>query len=69
MLKERVIYEVSQYRLLQNIEELYYSGEETKAKSNLSKLDRLKKRAIDIKAAGGYKNLPSIVKDELESMN
>ncbi|WP_429991957.1 YHYH domain-containing protein [Metabacillus fastidiosus] len=66
VLKERTIYEVSQFRLLQNIENLYYSGEEKEARNNLSKLDRLKERAVAIKAAGGYKNLPATVTSDLK---
>jgi len=67
ILKERVIYEVSQYRLLEEIESLYYSGDESTARNYLSKLDRLQRRAIEIKAAGGYKSLPPSINNELES--
>lgn len=66
--KERVIYEVSQYRLLQQIEDLYYSGDSSEISSLLSKLDRLQKRAIEIKAAGGYQVLPTNIDDELQQM-
>ncbi len=52
--RERVIYEVSQYRLINIIEGLFESGHDEKAKQNLAKLDRLKKGAVEIKNAGGY---------------
>ncbi|UGB30479.1 hypothetical protein [Metabacillus sp. B2-18] len=50
--KERVIYEVSQIRLLDIIERSYFDGNGQKATSDLKKLERLKKRAVDIKKAG-----------------
>ncbi|WP_121663665.1 hypothetical protein [Metabacillus litoralis] len=59
--KERVIYEVSQIRLLDIIERSYFDGNGQKATSDLKKLERLKKRAVDIKKAGGYAQLPASV--------
>jgi hypothetical protein len=53
--KERVIYEVSQYRLLLEIEALLQQGSIAQAKEDMAKLDRLIRQADEIKAAGGYK--------------
>ncbi|MBS2970747.1 hypothetical protein J9317_18545 [Metabacillus sp. KIGAM252] len=50
---ERTIYEVSQYRLLSSMENNVYKEAYT-IDSDLNKLDRLKKRATQIKEAGGY---------------
>ncbi|AZB44595.1 hypothetical protein CEF21_21180 [Bacillus sp. FJAT-42376] len=50
---ERTIYEVSQYRLLQSMESKNLQASYT-IDSDLSKLDRLKKRAAQIKESGGY---------------
>ncbi|MEC2074581.1 hypothetical protein [Metabacillus fastidiosus] len=55
---ERVIYEVSQYRLMLQISDSIGNGEIEKAESNMMKLERLKKRAVMIKQAGGYEELP-----------
>jgi len=66
--KERVIYEVSQYRLLQKIEDVYYSGDSSTLSSLLNKLERLQKRAVEIKDAGGYSALPTSINDELQRM-
>lgn len=57
--KERVIYEISQLRLLESIERSFLDGSSSKGNSDLRKLDRLKKRAIEIKKAGGYAQLPA----------
>lgn len=58
---ERTIYEVSQFRLLNIINNLIEQKKVNEAKSKLQVLDRLKKRAVEIKRAGGYKVLPSTV--------
>jgi beta-lactamase superfamily II metal-dependent hydrolase len=63
---ERTIYEISQYRLMLKVEELIYDGEIEKAQAEMAKLDRLKKRAEEIKQAGGYKSLPASIKSDLE---
>lgn len=62
---ERVIYEVSQYRLLYQIAELVDNEEVSKAESNMTKLERLKKKAITIKQAGGYEELPISINSNL----
>ncbi|WP_245823484.1 hypothetical protein [Metabacillus halosaccharovorans] len=59
--KERVIYEISQLRLIESIERSFFDGNTSKGNSDLRKLDRLKKRAVEIKKAGGYAQLPSRV--------
>jgi len=63
--RERVIYEVSQYRLLLIIEKQLNEGQLDKAQSNLEKLERLKKRAVEIKEAGGYKAVPATITNTL----
>ncbi|MEC2076292.1 hypothetical protein [Metabacillus fastidiosus] len=62
---ERVIYEVSQYRLLGQVFDLIDNEETTKAESNMMKLERLKKRAVAIKQAGGYEELPFAINEKL----
>ncbi|WP_338781263.1 hypothetical protein [Metabacillus sp. FJAT-52054] len=57
--RERVIYEVSQYRLMKVIGKDALANRVTYVDSNLKKLDRLKKRAVEIKKAGKYKALPA----------
>lgn len=58
--KERTIYEVSQYRLLEAMESRIFIAD-YKIDGDLSKLNRLKTRAVQIKKSGGYKPLsPSI---------
>ncbi|WP_121663763.1 hypothetical protein [Metabacillus litoralis] len=66
--RERVIYEVSQYRLLGVINESLKAGNTEKANLDLAKLERLKKRAIEIKKAGGYKDIPTKVTNTLATM-
>lgn len=56
--RERVIYEVSQFRLLQKIDEQLSQKQYNQAESNLAKLSRLKKRAFEIKKTGGYQAVP-----------
>ncbi|MFD2214865.1 hypothetical protein [Metabacillus endolithicus] len=63
--RERVIYEVSQYRLLLIIEKQLNEGQLDKVQSNLEKLERLKKRAVEIKEAGGYKAVPATITNTL----
>ena len=63
--RERVIYEVSQLRLLEQIDANVKKGSFNEAKSLLAKLDRLKKRAVEIKDAGGYASLPVAVNNYL----
>lgn len=64
---ERTIYEVSQYRLLNTISQDIADGSIDQAISNTEKLERLKKRAKEIKDAGGYQQLPSAVNNFLRS--
>lgn len=56
--KERVIYEVSQLRLLSKISSLQLANQFDIAEQEYAKLKRLKNRAIEIKEAGGYEQLP-----------
>ncbi|WP_121663681.1 hypothetical protein [Metabacillus litoralis] len=56
--RERVIYEVSQLRLLHIILGLQSSNQFAEAEAAFQKLERLKKRAVEIKEAGGYEQLP-----------
>lgn len=65
VLRERVIYEVSQMRLLNKIAKSIINNELETAKADLSKLNRLKKRAIEIKKAGGYAPLPKKIDEYL----
>ncbi|MBS4195801.1 hypothetical protein [Lederbergia citri] len=64
--RETVIYEVSQYRLLNDISKLVASDKLEEADAELAKLDRLKVRAVAIKEAGNklypgsYPALPGI---------
>jgi hypothetical protein len=64
--KERTIYEVSQYRLMQKIDQMIAENKLTKAKAEMRKLSRLKQRASEIKQSGGYENLPAKIYAELE---
>ncbi|PGT80878.1 hypothetical protein [Bacillus sp. AFS040349] len=63
--KERVIYEISQIRLLYKIDERFTLNQQSKAKDEYAKLNRLKKRAQEIKKAGGYASLPSSINRSL----
>ncbi|MFD2214982.1 CAP domain-containing protein [Metabacillus endolithicus] len=63
--RERVIYEVSQYRLLKNIGLQVIDGN-SDISSDLNKLTRLKKRAVAIKEAGNYEDVPSYIDSSLE---
>lgn len=56
---ERTIYEVSQLRLFNVVNNLIEQNKLNEAKAKLKVLDRLKKRAVDIKKIGGYKALPN----------
>lgn len=67
--REAVIYEVSQYELMNEIAEQVAAGELTTAADNFKVLERLKVRAVEIKEAGRalypdrtdvYPDLPSI---------
>lgn len=64
--RERVIYEVSQFRLLESIDEKLSSSAEANVSSDLAKLERLKKRAVEIKKAGGYKSLIYTIPESLK---
>lgn len=58
---ERTIYEISQYRLLNMIsDDLYLNSDAEKAQKEFAKLERLKNRAVEIKATGGYAELVAI---------
>ncbi|MCM3162601.1 hypothetical protein [Metabacillus litoralis] len=65
--RERVIYEVSQYRLLGKINEQISQQQYTQAESNLAKLSRLKKRAVEIKKTGGYQAVPTAITSTLNN--
>lgn len=65
---ERVIYEVSQYRLLETANQQINSGALSNAEATLSKLGRLKVRAAAIKQAGGYPALPVKIERDLAHM-
>lgn len=64
--RERVIYEVSQNRLLFVLFDEFHRNDFEALEKDYAKLQRLKKRAIEIKKAGGYQALPSSVNEELE---
>jgi uncharacterized protein YkwD len=66
--RERVIYEVSQFRLLKGIGKNAIAGKVSVVSQDLKKLDRLKKRAIDIKKAGGYAAVPGSINKQLASV-
>ncbi|MED4399990.1 hypothetical protein ABET41_10490 [Metabacillus fastidiosus] len=66
--RERVIYEVSQYRLIHQMKGLYASGKIEQAKKDFAKLERLKKRSVEIKKKGGYKSLPSKIDKDLAKL-
>ncbi|AZB41826.1 hypothetical protein CEF21_05635 [Bacillus sp. FJAT-42376] len=63
--KERVIYEVSETRLLGSISKSTLFNKEEKAKLDLKKLNRLKTRAVEIKKDGGYAAVPQSIVNEL----
>ncbi|PGT83284.1 hypothetical protein [Bacillus sp. AFS040349] len=65
--RERVIYEVSQYRLLNAIDTKLFTNASVNISGDLAKLDRLQKRAVQIKEAGGYKSLPNSIDASLAS--
>jgi len=65
---ERVIYEVSTYRLLHDIYYLIEDNKLAQAKNEFSTLDRLKRRAIEIKQAGGYQSVPDTISMSLTSL-
>ncbi|MGG3801365.1 hypothetical protein [Metabacillus fastidiosus] len=69
--RETIMYEVSQYQLLKQIDASVKAGQLDKADADFAKLERLKTRAVDIKAAGKklypdrtdvYPDLPTIEK-------
>ncbi|MEC2076096.1 hypothetical protein [Metabacillus fastidiosus] len=69
--REAVIYEVSQYQLLKQIDASIKAGQLDKADADFAKLERLKKRAVEIKEDGRklypgrndvYPDLPEIEK-------
>lgn len=62
--KERVIYEVSEYRLLEKAG-IMASQNNPSLISELQKLARLKTRAKEIKKAGGYKPVPDMIPGSL----
>lgn len=65
--KETVIYEVSIHLLLEKIDALLKDGKAEDVKTQLAVLDRLQKRADDIKKAGGYKELP-VLKETFQAV-
>lgn len=66
IVRETVIYEVSIYELLKDINDLIAQNNQTKAKEELQKLNRLKNRAVEIKKTGNqlypgkYPDLPGM---------
>jgi len=66
--RERVIYEVSQYRLLKSIGKNAIANKESVVTEDLKKLDRLKRRAVEIKKAGNYQSVPSLINKQLQSI-
>lgn len=66
--RERVIYEVSEYRLLKNIGRMTIENKITSVDSSLKKLIRLKNRAVAIKKAGKYTALPKSIGDTLSGI-
>lgn len=64
--QERVIYEVSQYRLIDVISQHLLDKNTTIIDSELAKLSRLNVRAAEIKKAGGYKALPTKVDSDIK---
>ncbi|MEC2075363.1 hypothetical protein [Metabacillus fastidiosus] len=67
---ERVIYEVSQYRLMLLLLDWRYGiGPDAAEYENMMlKLERLKERAAHIKQTGGYKELPPAIDAELRKI-
>lgn len=63
--KERVIYEISQIRLLYIIDKRFDLNQLAEAESDYAKLERLQKRAKQIKEAGGYESLPTSINRSL----
>ncbi|MFY4775152.1 hypothetical protein [Metabacillus sp. RGM 3146] len=61
---ERTIYEVSEYRLLSSMK-TNISDDNYQIDDDMNKLQRLKKRAVQIKQAGGYQALPDSVNRSL----
>ncbi|UGB30500.1 CAP domain-containing protein [Metabacillus sp. B2-18] len=66
--RERVIYEVSQFRLLKAIGKNAIANKVSVVNSDLQKLDRLKRRAVEIKKAGNYAAVPGSINKQLESI-
>ncbi|MCD7035558.1 hypothetical protein LRR81_15030 [Metabacillus sp. GX 13764] len=66
--KERVIYEISEYRLLNYINSKLVQANIETADADFAKLNRLHQRSISIKAAGNYKALPAAISRELDNM-
>lgn len=64
--QERVIYEVSQLRLIDVIAQHLIDKNATIIDSELAKLSRLNVRAAEIKKAGGYKALPTKVDSDIK---
>ncbi|HZH62160.1 MAG TPA: L,D-transpeptidase family protein [Metabacillus sp.] len=66
IVRETIIYEVSIYELLKEINNLITQNNQTAAKEELKKLNRLKNRAVEVKKAGNqlypgkYPDLPSM---------
>ncbi|MCD7035083.1 hypothetical protein LRR81_12570 [Metabacillus sp. GX 13764] len=66
--KERVIYEVSEYRLMKSAGRMVLEDKGAAASSSMKKLDRLKVRAAAIKKAGNYAALPKSVNETLSGI-
>ncbi|MCM3162607.1 hypothetical protein [Metabacillus litoralis] len=71
--KETIIYEVSRYNLLKEIEDLIRDNKLDEVKEQLAVLERLEKRSLDIKEAGNklhpgkYPSLPQIESSLVET--
>ncbi|MED4533281.1 NlpC/P60 family protein [Metabacillus fastidiosus] len=66
--RERVIYEISQYRLLKIINDFIATDDMENMKKEMAKLERLQKRAVQIKKDGGYEPLPPQIEAQLRDL-
>lgn len=66
--KERVIYELSEYRLMYDAGKAILTDRESLVKPKTAKLSRLAERAVQIKQAGSYEKIPTIINAYLSGM-
>lgn len=64
--KERTIYEISEYRLMNYIDAKLNQANIENAQNDFSKLARLRQRSVDIKNAGRYTLLPRVITQTLD---